>query len=80
LLGKSRQTRLEGGDFMSNQEKCLQIKVGSCTGCPIQGIVLERRRVIPGAEEYMLIDRVQGSLCPDGMKVQVPQRPEPPLM
>ena len=67
-------------DFMSNQERCLQIKIGSCTGCPIQEIVLERRRAVPRAEEYVLIDRVQESLCPDGIKMQIPQRTEPPLM
>ncbi|OGH08209.1 MAG: hypothetical protein A2171_01445 [Candidatus Levybacteria bacterium RBG_13_35_9] len=65
---------------MSNQERCLQTRIGTCTGCPIQGIVLEKRRAIPRSEEYVLIDKVQGSLCPDGIKMHVPQRPEPPLM
>jgi hypothetical protein len=29
---------------MPNAEECLQLRIGNCAGCPIQTIVLEKRR------------------------------------
>lgn len=62
------------------ERRCIQESLGSCTGCPIQEIVLMERRSVPRADEQALVERVQAQLCPDGNTMQVPARPEPPMM
>jgi len=61
---------------MATAEKCLQQRIGSCTGCPVLGIVLDRRRSMPVAEEQELVSKVSRELCPEGTTMQVAARPE----
>ena len=53
-------------------EKCLVERTGSCTGCNILHIVLEKGRWAEPVERVRLVERIRESLCPDGDKMIVP--------
>ncbi len=65
---------------MTIAEKCLQQRIGNCAGCPVLGIVLDKRGPMPIAEERTLISKISRELCPNGTVMQVPAKPERPLM
>jgi len=69
----------KGVNFMSNVERCLQQKTGSCAGCEVLGIVLKRRLSVPRKQEKTITAGVSRSLCPEGTTMQVPARPEQPV-
>ena len=56
--------------------RCLQERIGTCGGCNIQDMVLERRRLTPRNEEPELIREMTAKWCPDGAKMQISRRPE----
>lgn len=56
------------------EARCLQESIGSCGGCPIQEIALEKRVLFPVDQEHVLIDRIQKNLCPEGNTMQIPNR------
>jgi len=53
---------------------CLKQKVGSCLGCNVLDIVLEKRKFVPREQEQELIERVSVNLCPEPKEIFVPKR------
>lgn len=54
--------------------RCLQEKIGSCLGCNVLTIVLEKRPQLTSDQERPFVDRVKQSLCPEGNNPLVPRR------
>lgn len=59
---------------ISGQARCLQEKIGSCSGCAIQAIVLEKRAKVCSSDERSLVERVRQIYCPEGNRLLVPSR------
>lgn len=58
---------------MANErKKCLIDHTGSCTGCNVLNIVLEKGKWAKPVERVRLAERVRETLCPDGDKMIVP--------
>lgn len=56
------------------QDKCILDTTGSCLGCNVLNIILEKRRRMANGEERPLVQRVKDSLCPQGNIPLVPSR------
>ncbi|MBI4037862.1 hypothetical protein HY382_02355 [Candidatus Curtissbacteria bacterium] len=55
---------------------CLQLKIGSCRGCPVRVRAEEAMRVDRMSEVPVLVKTVANGDCPEGVSMQVPRRQE----
>lgn len=56
--------------------RCLQKIIGSCGGCEVQLIAIEKIRRSPRGTESSIIDRISRDLCPSETNMQTPERSE----
>jgi hypothetical protein len=61
---------------MENARRCLQEKIGSCGGCNIQAMALEKRQLVPRDQEPALIKQMSRQWCPEGTVMILPKRPK----
>jgi hypothetical protein len=53
-------------------EKCLVERTGSCAGCNVLSIVLEKGLLAKPAERNIMAERVRKTLCPDENIMLIP--------
>lgn len=55
---------------------CLQLKIGSCRGCPVEDRVAEAIRVDRQQEPFAIAKQAVNGDCPPGVMLQMPKRKE----
>ena len=55
-----------------DRAKCLQEEIGSCAGCQIQEIAINRIRMASEEERPKITKRINDNLCPEGVIMQMP--------
>ena len=56
-----------------NRVRCLQEHIGSCMGCPMQDLAMQRLMAVGEDQKSILIKKVSKELCPEGNKMQMPR-------
>lgn len=56
------------------KELCLQQRIGSCAGCPIQELAINKARTVLATDQPAVILRINEQYCPNGLKIQMPKR------
>ncbi|MDP2638292.1 MAG: hypothetical protein Q8P26_04490 [Candidatus Levybacteria bacterium] len=62
------------------KELCLQQKIGSCSGCPIQEMAIEKMRQKSTDEKPAVVRRISNQLCPEGIIMQMPKLQKQSIM
>lgn len=58
-----------------SRARCLQERIGSCKGCPIQEIAINKIRAAKEGTVPSIIRRIIKAYCPEGNTMQLPKRP-----
>jgi|WetSurMetagenome_2_1015567.scaffolds.fasta_scaffold06092_3 hypothetical protein len=58
---------------MKENPKCLQGKIGSCSGCEIQSLAKNKITKVAEEQRKGIIDKITSQLCPDDVKMQQPE-------
>jgi len=61
------------------QERCLQMKIGSCNGCNVQAMAQERLRLSRNGVAEKQIVQLSEQLCPENAEMKLPKRQEPSI-
>lgn len=65
-----------GGETM-NQERCLQMIIGSCMGCNIQEILAKRLSKNGHIDQKQIAKEVSSEWCPPKTRILIPQKAKP---
>lgn len=58
---------------MAERVECLQTKIGSCNGCPVQEMAVEKIKH-NGESPQAIVERISTQLCPESTTIQMPRQ------
>lgn len=59
-------------EFIKGPPRCIQEATGSCQGCNMLDMVLERTQGLPKQQQSSVVERINKSLCPEGNQIIIP--------